>query len=98
MNILQNKENKLLKRKEIIATLENKSSTPARKEIREMLAKKLKVDKDLVVVNSIIHKFGSSDIDIKAKVYDTKESLELNARSHMKKRNTDSSNKEEQEV
>ena len=88
MEIIENKENKLLGRKEIVAKLANTGSTPARADIKANIAKVLKVDENLVIVNEVSNYFGNSNIKIKAKVYDSKEVLEQNARPHMVKRNT----------
>jgi len=88
MEIIENKENKLLGRKEIVAKLANTGATPKRADIKASIAKVLKVDGDLVIVNEVSNSFGDSNIKIKAKVYDSKEVLEQNARPHMVKRNT----------
>lgn len=95
MEVVKNIENKLLKRREIEAVMQNSSSTPTRAEIKKAIAKQLKVDEDLVVVNHIGSYFGVPNINIKAKVYDDKKSLEMNARPHMVKRNTFTQPKEE---
>lgn len=87
VEIIKNVENKLLGRKEIIAKLPNKTGTPSRADIRKTLAKKLKVEENLVIVNFAQSAFGNSDVNVRAKIYDSKESLEKNARPHMVKRN-----------
>ena len=87
MEIIENKENKLLGRKEIVAKLVNEGATPKRVEIKKALAKKLKVKEELVIVNKVSNYFGDNNVQIKAKVYDNIKSLELNARPYMIKRN-----------
>lgn len=87
MEIIKDIENKLLGRREIVAKLVSESSTPKRVEIKKTLAKKLKVDESLVIVNHIGSYFGDSDIRVRAKVYNSEEALKKNARPHMVKRN-----------
>lgn len=87
MEIIQNTENKLLGRKEVLATMSNEKGTPKRLEIKKELAKVLKVKEDLVVVNKVTHKYGSSNLNIRAKVYDDEKSFKINARPHMVLRN-----------
>lgn len=87
MEILQDTENKLLGRREVLATMSNEKGTPKRVEIKKELAKVLKVKEDLVIVNKVTHNYGSSNLTIRAKVYDDEKSLKINARPHMVKRN-----------
>ena len=88
VEIIKNVENKLLSRKEILAKIPNTGSTPSRADIRKELAKKLKADESLIVINLAQNYFGDSVVNVRAKVYDTKEALEKYARPHMVKRNT----------
>jgi ribosomal protein S24E len=97
MEILKNNENKLLKRKEIEARLDNLSATPSRIEVKKELAKKLKVDESLVIVNEIKHDYGDPKAYVKAKIYNSEKDLQVNARPHMIKRNTQEVAKEGQE-
>ena len=87
VNITKNVENKLLSRKEIEAVIPNENGTLSRAVIKKEIAKKLKVKEELVIVNNASNYFGNTEVRVKAKVYDTKESLEANARPHMIKRN-----------
>lgn len=87
MEIIENKENKLLGRKEILAKMSSDGATPRRVQVKKEIAKKLKVDESLVIVNSVENAFGDTNVNIRAKVYENKESLERNARPHMVKRN-----------
>ena len=98
MEILKNIENKLLKRKEIEARLDNSSKTPSREEVKKAIAKQLKVDESLVIVNEVVHDFGDPDVYIKAKVYNSVEDLKVNARPHMIKRNTSQSEESQEEA
>jgi ribosomal protein S24E len=95
MEILQNVENKLLGRREILAIMSNEKGTPKRVDIRKELAKALKVKEDLIMVNKVTHQYGSSNIEIKAKAYENEKSLKINARPHMIKRNSAAEHAEE---
>ncbi len=87
IQIKNNVENKLLGRKEIFAVMNNDGGTPKRAEVRKALAKQLKVDEKLVVVNKVTSYYGNTELNVKAKVYDNEKSLNTNARPHMRKRN-----------
>lgn len=87
MEIVKNFDNKLLHRKEIVGTLANSGVTPSRIQVRKEIAKKLKVDDKLVVVNKISSSFGNSNVTIEAVVYEKKETLEKLTHAHIKKRN-----------
>ncbi len=74
MNITKEFDNKLLHRKEIVATLEAES-TPSEQKVREMLTEKFKKPEEQIVVETIKGKFGSRIFEISAKIYDDAESL-----------------------
>jgi len=70
-------EKPLLARKEIKGSMifEGKA-TPSNDEVRKAIASELKVDEGVVVVKHIYTSFGSSEAEISAYVYNTKEDLE----------------------
>ena len=87
MEIIENFENKLLNRKQITAKEKVSGTTLSRKDAKSKIAKALKVEEDLIIVKEIKSHFGSLDVIITANVYDSKDSLEKNARPHLIKRN-----------
>ncbi len=95
MEIVENFENKLLNRRQIVAKETVSKSTISRKDAKASLAKLLKVSEDLIIIKEIKSVFGSLDVMIEANVYDSKELLEKNARPHLIKRNLPKKEKEE---
>jgi len=64
----------LLEREEILLLIESKT-TPSKEEIKEELSKKLKKEKQNIVINKIDQKFGSNKFDVDIFVYDSYEGL-----------------------
>jgi ribosomal protein S24E len=86
INIIEEKENKVLKRKEIKAEI-NAQKVPNREEISELIAKKFSVEKQAVVIENINGKFGSSVFLIYAKIYSSiqdKEKIEPKSKKDKK--------------
>lgn len=75
INIVQEKENKLFKRKEIVATIEA-DSVPKVTETIDVLATKLSVPKENIAVGRVWGKFGSKTFEVLASVYDSRDALE----------------------
>lgn len=99
MKIIKKQENKLLSRIEVKAVIDtNNGSTMKREEVKKMLAKELKVDEKLVIINKVTSYFGKNELNVIAKVYDDEKALGINARPHMVKRNTAEVKKEEAEA
>jgi small subunit ribosomal protein S24e len=71
VEILTNKENKLLRRKEIIAKISHiNESTPKRLETRDKLAASVNADAERTVVVKIDGEFGRSVSQVEFRVYD----------------------------
>ena len=98
MEIVKNNENKLLGRNEVTAKLTVEKATLSRADAKSKLAKALKVEEDLIIVKKIKSIFGSLDVVIEANIYDSKESLEKNARPHLVKRNAPAAVEAEEEA
>jgi ribosomal protein S24E len=98
MEIKKEFENKLLKRKELVIEMESDSSTISRKKAKEMIAKKLKVEENLIIVKKIKSKLGSLKVEIEVNVYETEDALKKFSREYLIKRNVFEQNKEEAEA
>jgi len=72
LNIIQEKENPLLDRKEVKILVESKI-TPNYKETRKILSEKFNINKENIKINSIKGKYGLSEFIISANLYKTKE-------------------------
>lgn len=78
MNITKDFRNELLKRREILSSLEA-DKNPGFKSVQEDIAKKCKVDAECVVIKKLWNNFGSKHFFAEAFVYDSvqdKESTE----------------------
>ncbi len=90
IKIVLEKENPLLKRKEVYFQIEHNQtgSTPPRLEIRKAVATLLKKDLDLVFVKKIETKTGTHIAVGTANVYDSVEHAKLIEPEYVIKRNT----------
>src|SRR6266704_1250648 len=88
LEVLQRKENPLLKRVEVTFKATHKAEpTPTRDALRAFLAKELKATKDIVVIDSQASTFGRYETVGYAKVYKTKEQALIVERKHILVRN-----------
>jgi ribosomal protein S24E len=74
--ILSDKENKLLKRKELTGEIVFSGATPSNEHTRKEVAAAAKVPEDAVVVKRILCDFGSTKANVSAYAYATKADLE----------------------
>lgn len=70
IKIIEEKENYLFKRKEILAEV-NAHKVPSKDEVSELIAKKLSANKETIVIERIKGKFGASLFMVSAKIYQT---------------------------
>src|SRR5256712_3347054 len=88
LEVLQRKENPLLKRVEVTFKATHKAEpTPTRDALRAFLAKELKATKDIVVIDYQASTFGRYETVGEAKVYKTKEEALAVERKHILVRN-----------
>ncbi len=74
LKIVSKKQNNLLNRIEVVASISGFSSTPSRKDVGEAMCSELKCSPDCLVIREVHQPFGSKTVKVKANVYD---SLEL---------------------
>src|SRR5712691_8553767 len=88
LEVLQRKENPLLKRVEVTFKAIHKAEpAPTRDALRAFLAKELKATKDIVVIDYQASTFGRYETVGEAKVYKTKEEALAVERKHILVRN-----------
>src|SRR6266566_7128433 len=88
LEVLQRKENPLLKRVEVTFKATHKAEpTPTRDALRAFLAKELKATKDIVVIDYQASTFGRYETVGEAKVYKSKEEALAVERKHILVRN-----------
>ena len=95
MELKKNVENKLLNRKEVTALHSNNGlATLTKKTVKSELAKKLKVDEKLIVLEKVEQHFGSDSVSIHAYVYPDETKLKKATHEYLVKRNSESPKKE----
>ncbi|TMA07109.1 MAG: hypothetical protein E6J94_05870 [Methanobacteriota archaeon] len=88
LEVIQRKENPLLKRTEVsFKAIHKAEPTPTRDALRAFLARELKATKDIVVIDSQASTFGRYETVGYAKVYKTKEEALAVERKHILVRN-----------
>lgn len=88
LEVLQRRENPLLKRTEVrFKAIHKAEPTPTRDALRAFLAKELNATKDIVVIDFQASTFGRSETHGYAKVYKTKEEALAVERKHILIRN-----------
>ncbi|MDO8339118.1 MAG: hypothetical protein Q7T16_00500 [Candidatus Burarchaeum sp.] len=77
IEILEDKENALLGRREVKFAVKFVGSTPDRNKVREALRLKLGVDPKLIVVENIHQPFGEQRVEGEARIYQKEEGKKL---------------------
>lgn len=73
--VIEEKENPLLERKEIVVRVMHDGATPSIKEIREKLCAQMSLDKDSTIVDNVKSKFGMSESIAFIKVYKSRDRM-----------------------
>jgi small subunit ribosomal protein S24e len=76
LKITEEKQNKLLSRKEITAEMAHEGPTPGYAAMKKALAKELKADESLIAIHHIYPFFGEPKVKIIANIYETKEKMQ----------------------
>ena len=88
LTITQQKENKLLQRKEVTATVTFQGATPSNAQVTELLAKETGVAPEQVVIKNIKTRCGHQTADVRCVAYpsaEAKQKVEV-VPSHLKKK------------
>lgn len=75
MIIKEQKQNLLFKRKEVSFVVSGAGATPSRKEVRKALAEKVGVNEKLVVIDKIDQRYGTTNVNGTARVYQDEKAL-----------------------
>ena len=81
LKIIQETENPLFKRKEIVASLED-DTLPKSIEVGKILSEKFSVPIENVALKKIIGKFGSKTFEVQANVYESSNDLKTTEPKH----------------
>ncbi|MCW3134891.1 MAG: 30S ribosomal protein S24e [Methanophagales archaeon] len=90
VEITEEKENQLLRRKEVFFRLnheEERGASPSRDQARDVLIKKLRCNPNLLVIDRMRTEFGKRETVGYAKVYEDGDRLREIEREHIIKRN-----------
>ncbi|MFQ5975763.1 MAG: hypothetical protein ACE5J5_05580 [Candidatus Hydrothermarchaeales archaeon] len=86
IEVLEEKENPLLDRKEIVARIVHDDSTPSRDVVRSKAIAKLKAKKDTFILDSMKTKFGAKESIARMRIYGSKKRvLEIESEHVLKK-------------
>ena len=72
MQILDQKEEKLLQRKKVLFKVDFEKVTPKKDDLKKQISEKLKVDPELVVIEKADQGFGARTAEVHALVYSDK--------------------------
>jgi len=73
LEILEERDNPLLERRELVVKVVHDAATPPRADVRDKIAALITANKDTVILDSLKSKFGVRELIAVVKVYKTKE-------------------------
>ena len=76
MRVIRDFKNELLRRREIVAIVENEAN-PGFERCRKEIAEEFRVSEDSVVIKGVKSKFGSHEFKIDAFIYDSEKDKEM---------------------
>jgi small subunit ribosomal protein S24e len=88
IKIIEEKNNPLLNRREIVFKVDHESATPSRKSIVDRIAATMNSKEGLVVIDNLKTEFGKRETIGYAKIYETEERAKQVERPHITERNT----------
>ncbi len=71
LEIVNEKQNPLLERKEVVVKLQAEEATPSRKHVLELLSKQFGNSPALIFIDKIAHPFGRKTALVRARLYDS---------------------------
>jgi|GEM_PF-500604 ribosomal protein S24E len=94
--LVQDNRNPLTKRREVVLKIpvSKNEATPSRAKTKQYIASLLNVDKELIVIKSIYHPFGSREVTVVVNIYDTPEKIRLFERKYLIERDIGNKKKE----
>lgn len=88
IHIIEDKNNPLLNRREVVFKVDHESATPSRKSIVDRIAATMNSKEGLVVIDNLKTEFGKRETIGYAKIYETEERAKQVERPHITERNT----------
>ena len=87
IQILEEKDNPLMERKEIQLRVIQDAGSPKLNEVRKKIAAQLSLDESLFVIQHMYAEFGMNESRCMLKIYNTKERLKVVEAAHVLKKN-----------
>jgi ribosomal protein S24E len=97
MEIIKEKDMKLLSRKRVILMRDNKGATPSRQELIQEVASMFKVKEDLIIIKHVYSQFGENRTKIIVHIYNDKKKMGLFEHSSLLKKHEKKASAEPQE-
>ncbi|MEE8359276.1 MAG: hypothetical protein V3R82_07695 [Candidatus Hydrothermarchaeales archaeon] len=88
IEVLEEKDNPLLDRKEIVAKIIHDDSTPSRDDVRSKAIAKLKAKKDIFILDSIKTRFGARESIAHIRIYGSKDRVLEIESEHVLRKNS----------
>ena len=88
IQIIEDKNNPLLNRREVVFKVNHESATPSRKSIVDRIAATMNSKEGLVIVDNLRTEFGKRETIGYAKIYEAAERANQVERKHITERNT----------
>ena len=86
LEVIQDRKNPLLNRRELDIIIAYESGTPKRDEVREEISKKFGVEKDRIIIEKMESLFGANKAKAHVHIYDTVEHAKKYERRHILRR------------
>ena len=86
LEIIEDRKNPLLGRREIEVIIIYESGTPKREEVREEIAKRYNVEKERVIIEKMESLFGAKKARVHIHIYDSAEYAKMYERKHILKK------------
>ena len=86
LEVIQDRKNPLLNRRELDIIIAYESGTPKRDEVREEISKKFGVEKDRIIIEKMESLFGANKAKAHVHIYDTAEHAKRYERKHILRR------------
>jgi small subunit ribosomal protein S24e len=71
LKIISEKNNELLKRKDLVLEVDYTGATPSKKEIKKQISSKINVDEKLIILKIVKGKYGTQKVKVSAIAYNS---------------------------
>lgn len=97
LKVIDQKENVLLSRKEVSASISFDGATPSRKDVQKEVAKAVKAKEDMTIIKQIDTEYGSSFAKVYAHIYSDEAVMKKLERKNLVEKHVGHEPKQEEE-